>query len=500
MRQTSLNFLLGILGLAALLGLCGDMLLNVWPWGINVGLWTTALLAGVILLALRTNHLGLSGGGRWLALPILLFAFLFAWRDSEFLFLLNLLVLLVLFGIAGARTHANRVVISGLVDYAIDLTLSGLMAAFGFIALMFRVPWSHVASGRRSSVLLAVGRGLVVSFPLVLLFGGLLVAADAVFEGILRQILQIDIAALFSHSFWFCFWTWVAGGFVFQLFEPVMQREREHLTKPAYSAGMVEIGIVLGLLDLLFLAFVLVQFRYLFGGVSTLEVVPGLTYAQYARRGFFELVAVAALLLPLLLFAHWLLRQDRPGDVRAYRLLAGAMVVLVFVIMASALLRMSLYLEAYGLTELRLYTTAFMGWLALVFAWFALTVLPSRRQYFAVGALTAGLLIALLLNLLNPDDYITRSNLSRTDTAVPIDARYLAGLSGDAMPALIAGLSTLPEKDRCTAAGRIVVSWNPSRPRDVRSWNSGREAAFQVIQANWSHLLEMGRGCYPRSG
>jgi hypothetical protein len=53
--------------------------------------------------------------------------------------------------------------------------------------------------------------------------------------------------------------------------------------------GPVELSIVLGLLDILFLAFVLVQFRYLFGGAELVRVSTSLTYAEYARRGFFEL-------------------------------------------------------------------------------------------------------------------------------------------------------------------------------------------------------------------
>src|SRR5688572_31077318 len=90
---------------------------------------------------------------------------------------------------------------------------------------------------------------------------------------------------------------------------------------------------------------------------------PGtLGYAEYARRGFFELVTVAALVLPLLLLAHWLLRHRPARQQRAFNLLAGLLVVQLFVIVASALLRMSLYRQIYGETELRLYTTAFMLW------------------------------------------------------------------------------------------------------------------------------------------
>src|SRR5262249_40205161 len=147
------------------------------------------------------------------------------------------------------------------------------------------------------------------------------------------------------------------------------------LPRPRYRLGFVEVATALALLDLLFLAFVLVQFRYFFGGAVVVESSPRLTYAQYARPGFFGLVTVAALALPLLLLAHALIRDARPAQVRLFCALAGALVALLFVIMVSAVQRMRLYQREYGLTELRVYTTAFMGWLAAVFLWFCATVL-----------------------------------------------------------------------------------------------------------------------------
>ena len=59
--------------------------------------------------------------------------------------------------------------------------------------------------------------------------------------------------------------------------------------------------------------------------------------------------------------------------------------------MGSGLHRMRLYQGAYGLTELRLYTMAFMLWLGVVFGWFAWTVLRGHRERFAWGALTTAL-------------------------------------------------------------------------------------------------------------
>src|SRR4029450_7185907 len=131
--------------------------------------------------------------------------------------------------------------------------------------------------------------------------------------------------------------------------------------------GVTETAIVLGLLDVLFLKFVVVQFQYFFGGAARIQAVAGLTYAEYARRGFFELVGVAALVLPLLLAAHWLLRKEKARDEIVFRVLAGAQIALLFVMMVSAFQRMRLYQREYGLTELRVYTTVFMGWLGRAF-------------------------------------------------------------------------------------------------------------------------------------
>ena len=103
--------------------------------------------------------------------------------------------------------------------------------------------------------------------------------------------------------------------------------------------GVTETIVILGALDAVFLAFVVVQIRYLFGGASLVSVSPGLTYAEYARHGFFALIAVAALSLPVLLAAHWLLHPKIQRAKRVFEALAGIQIVLLFVVMASAVQR-----------------------------------------------------------------------------------------------------------------------------------------------------------------
>jgi hypothetical protein len=255
--------------------------------------------------------------------------------------------------------------------------------------------------------------------------------------------------------------------------------------------GVVEIGVVLGLVNLLFLSFVVVQVKYFFGGAALVQASTGLTYAEYARRGFFELVTVAALVLPLLLAAHWLLRKDNPLHERIFRALASIQLVLLFVIMASAVGRMRLYQDEYGLTELRIYTTAFMGWLALVFIWFALTVLRGARERFMCGALVAGFLMVGALHLVNPDALIVRVNMGQAQSGRSFDAAYVASLSADSVPALFEALPAMNHYQQCVVKTSLLRRSGEFASPDWRSWNRSRAVARRLIEENTGELHEV---------
>src|SRR5262249_9021240 len=153
---------------------------------------------------------------------------------------------------------------------------------------------------------------------------------------------------------------------------------------------------------------------------------------------------------------------------RAFRGLALLMLVLLDVMLASALYRMRLYTVQFGLTEQRFYTTAFMGWLVLVFGWFAATVLRGQPERFGTGALLAGWLVLAGLNLANPDGIIARVNLERAAAGRPFDVAYAEQLSADALPALYRGLPRLNSGEACTAAWRLGEHWRRERERTHR--------------------------------
>lgn len=387
-----------------------------------------------------------------------------------------------------ARTRAGQVRLAGILDYVVDIFYAGFQAAFGVIPLLFRdTEWNTIPRTGWLPRVIAVGRGLVLVLPLLLLFGGLLMAADAVYSHLVSQALHFDTGALVSHLFLTGLWAWLFAGFGRGLLlanPPVLPSEK----RPSLpSLGVVETATILGLLNLLFLSFVLVQFRYMFGGSSLVQAMAGLTYTQYARSGFFELVWVAALVLPLLLGLHWL---QRPDDARAQRLFswqAAVQVALLFVIMASALMRMRLYQEACGQTEACACTQRrlWAGW-----PWFSSgSASPFCAASAAVSpsAQSAAFCLVFALHIVNPDATIVRANLAHAQKGHTFDADYAATLSADAAPILADALPSLPPLAQGKVSAHLLRNW--SHGGDWRSWSLSRALAFRAVDRNRPLLL-----------
>lgn len=266
---------------------------------------------------------------------------------------------------------------------------------------------------------------------------------------------------------------------------------------PVFTLGSVEIGVVLGLMNLLFLSFVIVQVPYLFGGMELVQNTPDFKLAEYARRGFGELVAVSALVLPMLLAAHWLIRKNDRFAGTLFRILAGTQIILLFVIMASAIQRLVLLTGplGYGMTTVRLYPLIFMSWLAVVFVWFSGTVLRGLRQYFAWGALWSAIFFLGATHFLNPDAFIVRTNLALMQQGRDFDAHYNSKLSDDAIPVLIEAMPQMSLEDRCEVGSAIHYRYRElGRSFDIRSYNFSRRTAWRTLYQN-DGLLHQTEGC-----
>jgi hypothetical protein len=219
-----------------------------------------------------------------------------------------------------------------------------------------------------------------------------------------------------------------------------------------------------------------------------------MTYAEYARRGFFELLAVACLSLGLLCGLAVVTPRVEIRQRRAFGAACAAMIALVLGLLASAFQRMLLYEQAYGYTELRVYTHSFMIWLALVLGLFLLALLREKPQLFTFGGFASALIYLAVLNIANPDAVIVRENIGRLSAPQAqasradeqVDAEYLTRLSADATPALVAALPQLDDASRQVVMQALAQQYQQLATQQHEngwpSWHVGRATAAWAIE------------------
>ena len=530
---------LQILQIAALLGVLGDALLRATPWGLNVFLFVAALAASLTMLVVRRKR------ERWTAQTIALhgalvfFAAMFVWRDSIQLRVFDALAILTVLAVLILPALEIKAQTAGVFHYVVGFVWSGVSVVFTpFLLVFYDVDWNAMQRAGWTKHLLSVLRGVLLAAPLLLVFGALFVAADAVFEGVVNNAFNFVPEVLVNHLLLTGFLFWIVAGYLrgslidnFSVDAPKINVEAVEEIEPrnvsvteikdedapkaeakpqaeekkkrqwqnidnsilprALTVGAIEIGIILGLINLLFFSFVVVQIPYLFGGMNFVQNTPDFKLAEYARRGFGELVAVAALVLPILLASHWLLRKDDPANEKIYRALAAIQIVLLFVIMLSAAQRLILLTGnlGYGLTTVRFYPAVFMIFLALVFAWFALTVLRCAREQFAWGALWLAMFVLATLHVFNPDEYIVRTNVRLMQQGRMFDSTYAAELSDDATPALLESLPALNFEQQCAVKHKLKRRLEKAQTEnDLRTWNFSRWKARRETSENADSL------------
>jgi hypothetical protein len=447
--------------------------------GLNVALWALAGVA-VLLVLLRRRSDPAARDTLWLVGGALAFAGALVLRDADAIAMFSLLAAVVLLVLAAGRAAASWAPRAQLSDVALSALRVVLLCAAGPIGWGRGVRPAAAAGGSWARPVWTVARGSVMALPALLVLGALLMSADPVFAHMIQDAFLLDMGPLLEHVVFATLIAWLSAGYLraFLVRDDVVL---DGLRVPRPAVAAAEVSVALWMLNLLFIGFMAVQLRYLFGGAALVEVTAGLSYAEYARRGFFELVATAALVVPILLVADWAAAAETPRARRVLRATSLLLVVLLIGVIASAAYRMRLYQAAYGLTEARLYVSVVIVWLTAVLAWLALTVLRGRRERFAFGGIAAALACVAVLYVVNPHALIARTNIDRAAGGAAYDGSYLRTLSADAVPTLLARMDQLPDTERCRVAALIEERWSGARPGGWRTWNLSDWRARRLV-------------------
>jgi Domain of unknown function (DUF4173) len=313
-----------------------------------------------------------------------------------------------------------------------------------------------------------------VTALVLLVFGALLSSADAAFSALLHDLVPpLRPVTVFTTIFLLAVGALITTLALYTLAAPPDLSTVD--APPARRFGALEWAVPVGALVVLFAGFVGVQFTVLFGGRRHVLENAKLTYAEYARSGFWQLFTVTLLTLVVLAAAGRWARRETARERLLLRGLLGALCVLSIVIVISALHRMYTYQQVYSFTGERVFVMGFEIMLGVVF----LLVLAAgiRLQGAWLPRATVGLAVVLLLTLavMNPEEYVAKRNIARYQQEGKIDAWYLRALSADATPAL----ADLPDPVR-----RCVLSWI-SDDLDGQdpwyAWNLDRQRARDAL-------------------
>ena len=315
--------------------------------------------------------------------------------------------------------------------------------------------------------------GLIISVPLLVIVIALLASADTVFQKFLADILKplesIGSIPLAEHVGIIGIITVLLFGYLAIVLKAKIEGMPESARRNSGGLDATIIATVLVMVNAVYILFCAIQFTYLFGGEEVIRSIPDYTYAEYARRGFSELIVVTVINLSVLLIGMHFTKNDG----KLYRVVLGLRCLLVLctaVILYSAHLRLALYEEAYGYTYARIFAHTFIG---MLFILFMLTLCKLWRKELPLlkSFAIAALLTYTTLNYVNVDAIIARNNIDRYFKTGKIDIDYLQELSYDAIPEL-ARLRVTSDDDMAAKTITVFLRDTGMELRSESPWQS----------------------------
>jgi two-component system, OmpR family, sensor histidine kinase BaeS len=391
------------------------------------------------------------------------------------------LCLLTAFGLASLALASGRRWVSVLLG-AVTLPLAGLRMP----------PWtirSLTSLGRSGGADRAwpVLRALGIGAALIVLFGALFASADAAFRDLAdRALPDVALAEIPQRVVMFGLTAGLVLAAAYLALSPPRWDELP-LGRPR-PLKRFEWAFPIAVLDALFAAFVLVQITVLFGGDDQILHGAGLTYAEYARAGFFQLVVATALTLGVAAAAAGMAPRTMRSDRVLVRVLLGVLCGLTLVIVASALRRLALYEDAYGLTVARLFAALVELWLAALIGMVMAAGMRPRVGWLLRAAVVSGAAALLGFMAINPEGVVADRNVDRFERTGKVDTSYLDSLSADAAPAL----DRLPEPWRSCSLSSVAVTVSQDLP-----WYSDNLALVRARRLIEDRPVSKDARCYP---
>jgi hypothetical protein len=315
-----------------------------------------------------------------------------------------------------------------------DLGRTFFLVPFANIANHAKALFSAFFSKRKKSgnALKALGGGAIAALLLAIV-SPLLFEADAgafsgLFEGLSRFFQE---TANLSGLGWLAFaaaispyWFGIMSGYAHKRVGSSLEYQKISLL------SAVTANVAVGILLAWYAFFIASQIPYFFSALSGTIPQGAVSYAEYARKGFFELTAVTAINL-VVIGTVTRYGKEEPGR-KTSRALNVALVAESFVFLITAFSKMALYISHYGFTQLRVATSVFMAFLAVLLA---LAAIVQKRGFPVLKtAAFAAIAIILFFSFANVDKWIIERNTERflagSVSGIDLDTLRRSGSAG----------------------------------------------------------------------
>ena len=391
-------------------------------------------LFGGGLLYLRPNR---RGGGVYMGfcvLSYLLCALALVLSDSNLGTFLSICTMMVHSGITLMEMMSLRKGKRGTFKGVSDWFRTEFGLSFGNIGEVFYALFRKekadgtVEKRKINSVLI----GILCAIPVLLMVIPLLMGADGAFEGLMDKLSvdfgkEVPATLIFGFSLFVLFFGQHFGAH---------SREHEEQQSGNMRRGVDTAFLVtfFSVIALVYVLYLVSQLAYFFSAFSGL-LPKDFTVAEYARRGFFEMFAVCVINLGLLFFALLGAKKKENGkEPVMIRVLAVFLCLFSLVLIVTAMSKMNLYIQSFGMTYLRILTSVFMIFLCVVFCTMCLWIFVRKIPYMQVVVITATVLV-LVLSFADPARVVADYNVKayQTGKLESIDMAELGMLASDAV-------------------------------------------------------------------
>ncbi|MBI2601396.1 DUF4173 domain-containing protein [Candidatus Daviesbacteria bacterium] len=271
-------------------------------------------------------------------------------------------------------------------------------------------------------------RGFLIAVPLLFVLTFLLFNADPVFAKVLNDLSK-NLGGRLAISLIIFIALFLVGIIKF-----IQKREAENVLHIEEEKAYEFLVILVGIVSLLGL-FIFIQVKYLFSKVGELELhqlgISSLTYSEYVRKGFFELLmasAIAALVIIYILKLLHSLKGSRKSFVQLFSILLTGEIGLLLL---SAAQRLNLYATTHGLTRARIFGFIFLVWLVSILVILAFRIFREYKKGIVFKTTLATIILALVsINAVNIDGLIATKYKPTVNGE--IDYFYISEISADA--------------------------------------------------------------------